>query len=49
MDFRFFAEGPSVLPDDPHFFGTKTSVLDRHAKECVLILLEVGGKGVLLK
>jgi hypothetical protein len=46
LDFLFFAEAASVLPNHSHLFPTKTSVLDRPAEERVFVLLVVGGKGV---
>ena len=49
LDFLFFTETASVLPDHAHFLPTQTSVLDRHAEERVFVLLVVGGKGVLVK
>lgn len=42
LDFLFFAEGASVLPNHAHFLATQTRVLDRHAEERVFVLLIVG-------
>ena len=49
MDFVFLAESASVLSDHTHFLPTETSVLDRHPKEHVFVLLLIGGKGILVE
>jgi len=49
MDSLLFTECASVLIDHAHLFPTETSVLDRHTKEQVFVLLVIGGKGVLVE
>lgn len=46
MNSIFFAEAASILSDHAHFLAAKTSVLNRHAEQHVLVFLVVSGKGV---
>ena len=49
LDSVLLAEGASVLSDHAHFLAAKTSVLNSHAEQQILVLLIVGSEGVLVK